>query len=279
MPNIAIPQTITQAPDYSRALYESLINKATANTVAAATVNELLCNAIDGGKSFSQALALAGSDLPALPAPASADMTRLKDWVGLPSPGALIMSATTEFAAEQRRQNQELMWKETEALAASMKDQAQEMRAAAVKQLIMGVVSGAVQIGIGAAQAAMGAAASKNALAKGAEAAQKAGGGQAGEKASSEAFSSAMMKANINIGAVGQIGGGVTKGIDSGALYVGAQMQARAKEMEADQEKMKAVRESIRNLDEAMHALIQKSLAAQNDIQASTNQARTRILA
>jgi flagellar motility protein MotE (MotC chaperone) len=56
-------------------------------------------------------------------------------------------------------------------------------------------------------------------------------------------------------------------------------MQARVKEMEADQETIRAVRESIKNLDESLRALIQKSLAAQNDIQASTNQARTRILA
>ena len=83
----------------------------------------------------------------------------------------------------------------------------------------------------------------------------------------------------MTIGTVGQMGTGAAKMVDAGGQYVAAQMQARVKEMEADQEKMRAVRESIKSLDESLRELIRKSLAAQNDIQASTNQTRTRILA
>ena len=303
---------ITQAPGFDQQLYDSLIQQARTEKVDTGLVDSLLLDAINKGKSFDQALALVGSELPKLATPTGAAFAQLKDWPGLPSPGALIMSVTTEYAAEQRRQNQELMWKETEAIAESMKDQAAEMRKAAVTQLVLGCVSGAVQIGVGLTQVGMGAMAARNASAaadkaatskqdigkigdaaitaaqeQGMSVSQATAAGEratqaaqmASNKAASEAFTNVMTKANINIGALGQIGGGAAKMIDAGGQYVGMEMQARVKEMEADQEKMRAVRDSIKSLDDALRDLIRKSLDAQNDIQASTNQARTRILA
>jgi flagellar motility protein MotE (MotC chaperone) len=269
---------ITQAPGFNQQLYDSLIQQARTEKVDTGLVDSLLLKAINKGKSFDQALAMVGSELPKLATPTGSSFALLKDWPGLPSPGALIMSVTTEYAAEQRRQNQELMWKETEAITQSMKDQAAEMRKAAVTQLVLGCVSGAVQIGVGVAQIGMGA----HAVRQGSQAASKAAK-EAGEefaaKAATDAFNNALTKANINITAVGQMGSGAAAMIKAGGEYVAVQMQARAKELEADQEKMRAVRESIKNLDETLREVIRKSLAAQNDIQASTNQARTRILA
>ena len=305
-----INPTIAGATGYSEAAYNSLIQQARAEKADTAVVDSLLLLAIQGGKSFTEAKSLVEAELPRLATPNGAAMSLLKNWPALPSPGALIMSVTTEFAAEQRQQNQELMWKETEAMAASMKDQAKEMREAAVTQLVMGVVSGALQIGLGLAQIGMGAAAAKSASAAAEKASAKFvndAGAKAGnqavnqgktaqqataaaqkamekasigaEKIASETFSSAMMRSNMTINAIGQIGGGVAAALNAGAQFVGTEIQARAKEMEADQEKMRAVRDSIKSLDDGLRELIQKSLAAQNDIQASTNQARTRILA
>jgi hypothetical protein len=305
-----INPTISGAAGYTEAAYNNLIQQARAEKADLDVVDSLLFLAIQGGKSFTEAKSLVESDLPKLDTPNGAAMVLLKEWPSLPSPGALIMCVSTEYAAEQRRQNQELMWKETEAITASMKDQATEMRSAAMTQLIMGIVSGALQIGMGFVQIGMGTVATKNATAAGekagakfvddagaragaeataqgkapdqvAAASQKAmeNAAAGGEKIASETFSSAMMRANMTIGAVGQIGGGVSKAIDAGAQFVGAEMQAKVKGMEADQEKMRAMRDSLQSLNEALRELIQKSLAAQNDIQASTNQARTRILA
>jgi hypothetical protein len=48
--------------------------------------------------------------------------------------------------------------------------------------------------------------------------------------------------------------------------------------MEANQEKMRAYGESVKSMDDALKELIQKALEAQNAIQQSQNQARTRIL-
>jgi hypothetical protein len=50
------------------------------------------------------------------------------------------------------------------------------------------------------------------------------------------------------------------------------------KEMQADQEKMREMRDSLKNLDEGLKELIQKALAAQDSIQQAQNQARTKIL-
>ena len=244
---------ITQAPGFDQQRYDNFIQQARAEKMDAGVVDHLLLGAIRNGKSFDQALDLMGSGLPKLEPPAGSSLPMLKDWPGLPSPGALIMSVTTEYAAAQRRQNQELMWQETEALAQSMKDQAKEMRQAAVTQLVLGCVSGAVNIVGGIAQV-----------------------GIAGSSAKQALTDPTMM---VKLQGVGQMTGGAAKMIESGGQYVGSQMQARLKEMDADQEKMRAVRDSIKNLDETLRELIRKSLSAQNDIQASTNQARTRILA
>jgi len=289
--------SITQAPGFDQQRYESFIRQARAEQADTGVVESLLLNAVRGGRSFDQALALVGSEQPKLPPPVRGNSAPLKEWAAIPSPGGLILSATTEFAAEQRRRNQELMWRETEAIAAAAKEQAHEMREAAAKQLALGLVVGVIQIGLGAAQAGMGAAALRNAAKAGEEAAAAAKAaapavklGQAGEAAARQtsvaaaaaynsAFSDYMTKANIFMGAVSQMGGGASGIVQAQAQYQGAEMQAKLKDIEADQEKMRAVRESVKNLDEGLRDLIHKALAAQNDILASTNQARTRILA
>jgi hypothetical protein len=304
-----INPTIAGAAGYTETAYNSLIRQARAEKADLEVVDSLLFLAIQGGKSFTEAKSMVEADLPKLDTPTGAAMVLLKNWPGLPSPGALIMSANTEYAAEQRRQNQEIKWATTEAITASMKDQAAEMRSAAMTQLIMGIVSGVVQIGMGLVQIGMSGVAAKSASAAGEkagtqfvnDAGAKAGNkvinqgkspaqataamqkamnraAPAGEKIASETFSSSMMKANMTIGAVGQMGGGVAKIIDSSAQYIGAEVQAKLKIMEADQEKMRALRDTFKDLDETLLALIQKSLAAQNDMQSSNNQGRTRIL-
>ncbi|MCL2029302.1 MAG: hypothetical protein FWG97_02655 [Deltaproteobacteria bacterium] len=276
--------SITQAPGFDQARYDSLIQQAQAEKVDTGLVDNLLLNAVKGGKSFDQALAMVGSDVPSLPPPKATKATsqdEVKKLYGIPSPGALIMSATTEFAAEQRRMNQEIMWQETEAVAASIKAQAKEMHNAAVTQLVLGCVAGAAQIAMGVVQVGMSVGAATYANKTANAAALKQGGIKttAGSDAYMTTYHSNMMKANLYIGAAGEMGKGASSMIEAGGQYVGIDMQARAKEMEADQEKMRAVRESVKNLDEGLRDLIRKSLAAQQEIQASTNQARARILA
>ena len=254
--------SIQQAPGFNQQQYDTLIQQAQTQKVDTGLVDKLLLDAVKGGKSFDQALSLVGSDLPKLTPPNAQAATQLKNWPGIPSPGALIMSATTKFAAEQREQNRELSWKQTEAIVASMHDQAKIMRDQAAVQLALGIASGTVGIVSGAVQiggsfAALGAA----------------------KDAKGNIDSSKLQSYNNMVQGLGSIGGGIGKGIDAGSQYVGTMAQANIKEKEAEQEQMRALRDSIRELNDALRDLIQKSLSAQNDIQSTTNQARTRILA
>jgi hypothetical protein len=246
---------IRQAPGFSQQDYNYFIQHAKTEKVDTAVVDSLLLSAINKGKDFYSAMKLVQQDLPKLSQPNVAAFALLKDWPALPSPGALIMSLTTEYAAEQRKQNQQLMWAQTEALVDSMKAEADKMREMARVQLALGIVSGVISIATGFAQIGL-----------------STHGFKSGEEA-------IMKKFNEISNAVGQIGSGLGKMFDAGSQYAGSMAQAEMKEMQADQEKMRALRDSIKDLNEALRELIQKSLAAQNDIQSTTNQTRTRILA
>ena len=249
--------SIQQAPDFNEQQYTLIIEQAKTRNVDAGLVDKLLLDAIKDGKSFDQALALVGSDLPKLSQPNAQAFAYLKDWTTVPSPGALIMCVTTKLAAEQRQQNRELAWAETEAIVASMHSQAKEMRDQADTQLTLGIVSGAISIAAGIFQIAGSAVAL---------------GKAAGDMNKLQTYN------NIVQGISG-IMNNAAKITDAKSQYVGTMAQARIKDKDAEQEKMRAVRDSLRDLNEALRELIQKSLSAQNDIQASINQARTRILA
>jgi hypothetical protein len=48
--------------------------------------------------------------------------------------------------------------------------------------------------------------------------------------------------------------------------------------MDADQEKLRDMRDALKDLDEGLKELIQKALAAQDSIQQTQNQTRAKIL-
>jgi hypothetical protein len=123
------------------------------------------------------------------------------------------------------------------------------------RQLVMGIVSGALTIAAGAIQTGFAAAALKPDLAA----------------HQSQAI-------NTEGQGISQGFGGSGKILDSVSQYIATRYQAEFKEMEADQEKMRSMRDSLKDLDEALKELIQKSLAAQDSIQQAQNQARAKIL-
>jgi hypothetical protein len=136
---------------------------------------------------------------------------------------------------------------------------------------------------MGAAQSVMGVKGAKAATSKANEASgqigKEGGGDMLKGKTFSEASTSHMMKSNIHSGALGQLGAGAASVVGASSQFAGTFLQGEMKELEANQATMRAMREAIRSLDESLRALIQKALAAQQEITASTNQARTRILA
>ena len=136
-------------------VYNQLVSDAGAVSVSRAAVDKELQVAMDAGLSFQEAAAQIRNDLPALPLPSSHSGS-LGGWVGVASPMASINALITEMSAEQRKENREVMKAQTDSIALSIEQQADEIRKKAVAQLVCGVVSGAINIGMGAAQFAMG---------------------------------------------------------------------------------------------------------------------------
>lgn len=240
---------ITQAPGFNQQQYEQLVESAKTQNVAATIVDSKLLEAINAGKSFDEALTMVSSDLPRLSKPNAQAFEQLKGWVALPAPGALVMSLITEISAQQREQNKQLMWAQTEAVVDSMKDQADKMRTMAGIQLALGIVSATINVAAGIAQAKVASGAGDGMV----QAAKAQGVGKA-------------------VGGGAEIFGSINQ-------FVGSMYQADFKEMEADQERMRTMRETMKDLNDGLKELIQKSLSSQENIQQSKNQATTRILA
>ena len=132
-------------------VYNQLINDAGTVNVSRAAVDKELQVAMDAGLSFQEAAAQVRNDLPTLTPPKSSSGS-LGGWVGVASPMASINALITEMSAEQRKENREVMKAQTDSIAMSMEQQADEIRKKAVAQLVCGVVSGAINIGMGMKQ-------------------------------------------------------------------------------------------------------------------------------
>ena len=245
--------SVSNIPNFDRQTYESLLNEAKSHGMSASQVDQLLLEGVKlKSRDFGEVVAAVRTDIPRLAPPNGADFARIAEFGVVPSPGSLVMSLITKTAAEQRRQNQEVRQQQG---AASMKSEADKMRDMAATQLALGIASGVITIAGGAVQAGM----AGNALTKG------LGSGDA-------------MLANTQATGVGQAIGGGSGILNAISQFVGTQAQAEFKEMEADQEKMRAYGESVKSLDDGLKELIQKALEAQNAIQQTQNQARSRIL-
>ena len=136
-------------------VYNQLINDAGTVNVSRAAVDKELQVAMDAGLSFQEAAAQVRNDLPTLTPPKSSSGA-LGAWVGVASPMPSINALITEMSAEQRKENREVMKAQTDSIAMSMEQQADEIRKKAVAQLVCGVVSGAINIGMGMKQLNMG---------------------------------------------------------------------------------------------------------------------------
>lgn len=235
---------VTQIPDYTQTEYNQCVEQAKTGQVDISLVDAALLQAVNSGKSFSEALSIVQSDLPKPAKPDLSLMVKLGNWTSLPAPGAVIMALITEISADQRQQNKEIMFAQTEAVVQSMMDEADKMREMALVQLVLGIVSAAVTIGGGIHQA-------KAAVTGDPTAAQ----------------------------AKGTAWGGCASIFNAASQFVGTQYQATFKELQADQEKMRAMRDSLKDINDGLKELIQRSLSSADSTQQSKNQAMTRILA
>ena len=245
---------VKQIPGFNQQQYDSLIAQARSQKVDISLVDASLLDAVNNGKDFSAAMQTVKTDLPTLVKPDASLSSLLSNWPGMPAPGALVMALITEISADQRQQNRELSWAQTEAIVDSMQEQAKEMRNMAIAQLVLGMAAAATTVAGGIAQSSMAASGLKMDAADKALQSSKAQG-------------------------VGTAVGGGASFLSAGSQFAGSMYQASFKEMEADQERMRALRDSLKDLNEGLKELIQKTLSSTESMQQSKNQATTRILA
>lgn len=138
---MSIYTDVTKVPGYNATQYEALVNNAETQGVDRARIDALLLSAVNDGKDFSQAVEQVISQIPNLKSPRNASLKFLGEWTGVPAPGTVIMALITEISAKNRQQNKELMWAQTEALVASINDQADTMKSMAWHQLAIGLVA------------------------------------------------------------------------------------------------------------------------------------------
>lgn len=149
---------VTQISGYTTEAYQQMVGVAKQHNVSESELVALLLQEGQGGKSFNEACAAV---LPQLEPPKGNTETNLNSWrmlvtdVGA-SPLAALSALITELGAEQRKENREVMKAQTDSIVMSMEQQADEIRKKAVAQLACGIVSGAINIGMGAAQFGMG---------------------------------------------------------------------------------------------------------------------------
>lgn len=161
-----------------------------------------------------------------------------------PSMGASVLSLITEINAEQRQAARQQKALQTEAQVANIMEQADVMREKAITQLCIGVATGLLSVAQGVYSMGMAA--------------------QGADSTQIQAFNSVM--------------GGLVNTISSINQTVGGFYDAEVKELEAKQERMKAMQDSLDSLEQSLKETIQKALSTQDAIQENINQTRTKIL-
>lgn len=187
-----------------------------------------------------------------------------------PSFGASLLSLITTMSAEQRQMTREQKIQQTEAQVANIEEQAKTMKSKAITQLCLGIVTGAVSIAQGVTAAAM--------TGKGInEITAKYGAGKTAD-GTTLTRNNAEMLLNSKVQAASGSFGGVSNMMNSITQAVGGLYDSEITELQANQERMKAMQESLDSLEQSLKETIQKALQTQNAIQENMNQTRTKIL-
>lgn len=270
--------SINQSVGFEQTKYDTLVNQAQSGRVDTSLVDKALLNALNTGKDFDAAIKSVTAQLPELAKPNVNTLAPLGIWIGMPSPGALVASLIVTDSAEQRAQNKETIRSQGEAIAESMMKQAGEMRKAAALQFGMAIASSATQIASGAAAIGMLTAGSVKVTQTSSSTTTVNGVSNTtittgtGTKVDAQ-----LLSAKVN--AFTSIMGGVSSALQAGGQFGASMYQAGIKEMEADQESTRAMRDALRAHNDAINELISKSLDFMNTMQQQTNQTTSRILA
>lgn len=270
---------VRDIPGFDLTQYNALVESARSENVDVAALDMALLRAVNAGGSFSEAVGSVAAELPRLVLPHQNALTHLGSLGMAPSPGATLMSLITSISSEERRQNADIRKEQTEAIVERINDQADEMRNKAVAQLVMGVVSGAISIAQGFAVMSVQASGMKQAgsFREGAAIAESH---NLPKMSASFTSSAAAMESRTNaqIGVLNSGAAGMNSALGGIGQAVGGFFDAAIKEMDGDIERMRAARDAMKDLDESLSQLIQKTLSSMDAIQQNMNQTRARIL-
>jgi hypothetical protein len=199
-------------------------------------------------------LTLVNKELPALSNPVTQSVQ--VNYSMLPSLGAMANAAITDTANDQRKMASDARIEANKAIVAKIDEEVKAMKVKAYTQLIMGIVSGSLQIGSGLYQA-----------------------GAAGSALKSNMDTNQLGATNIIIqGKAGAIGG-VGKLIDSGSQFAGTIIDAQITDLHKDQEQLRQMRDRMESLDASLKELIQKGNQTSEAIVQSSREMRNRLLA
>ena len=247
---------IQDAIGFNTVQYNALVEQAEARGVSSSEVDSALLSAIQAGKDFSAAVGQVTASLPELAPPTTSSTPNPKDWVGLPSPGAMFASIILQDAAEQRRTNRSIIQSQGMQIVDLMEQQADKIEqgamqkfACAVAGAVVNMAAGAASIGVASAGVNIG----ENGLN------WKAGGG-----------------ADSTL--TGQMAQAVSTIISAGGDYAQGLRSAEGKRLEAEQEQIRTMMEQTKQTNDALKELIAKSLDFMSSMQANMNQTRTKIL-
>ena len=263
---------IEQSAGYDPTLYSQLIQEAAQKNVSSATVDAALLQAIDAGKSFTEAIKQVQNDLPTLaPANASNISAGLKEWSGLASasPCALMAALLIKDSAESHRQNRDRIMAEGENIARKMEEEADKLEEGAMQKFACAVTASVVNIAVSAGSMAIASGAGKlsaKVVPEGAPA------GTAPQPKYNASQLASFAQANSGIG------NGIAGIISAGGDYAQAMRQAEAKKIEADQERLRTAQELLKQHNEVLRDVIAKALDFMNSMQANMNQTRAKIL-
>lgn len=186
----------------------------------------------------------ANSAVPQLESPNISSEAYTAGLGGVSSMWAKALSLITEMSAEQRQATRDQKALQTEMQIDNIMEQADTIRNKAIAQLVLGVVTGAVSIGMGF--------------------------GGIGLQANG--------KDQVFMQSYNNISSGFSGALSGAGQAAGSFFDANVSELQAKEEQIKAMTDQLESLDQSLKELVQKALSTQNAIQENMNQTRTKIL-
>lgn len=211
----------------------------------------------------AKALGSETQETPALPQPRTLNSSiDFKSLTAVESFGAQVLALMVETAEEQRRANTECRVNAALATAESIRSQADALESQAAASLALNMTGALISIGANAMKAASSAANIK----------------PTADIGSDDLHAATLTALNTKTTGISGAVEGLSNLVSAVEGFTSKSTDADVKRIDAEIEEQRALRTQLDSLDESLKELIARARDAMENIQQSTNQARTRIL-